>query len=131
MDKDGCWVTNEEGGRDYIMFWSEASRKFFMGDSTAPYTNVVSMAEGATLGLLCGVPEPAAGLKTVESICTQWVDEGFGRVDWITNLGSKEAAIKSCMDNFGDDVEQAEHFYNKFHSGGQPNDGQPDESRPS
>ncbi len=60
VDKDGCWVTNEEGGKDYIMFWSEASRKFFMGDSTAPYTNVVSKAEGATLGLICGIPNSSS-----------------------------------------------------------------------
>ena len=136
VDKDGCWVTNEEGGKDYIMFWSEESRKFFMGDSTAPYTSVVSKAEGATLGLLCGVPETvitaaAAAPKTVESICRQWVDEDYGKVEWMKTYESKEAAIKRCMDNFGNDVEQAEKNYNAEHSGGQSNGGQPDDNRPS
>ena len=40
VDKDGCWINGEDGGQNYIMFWSEESRAFFMGDRTAPYTNV-------------------------------------------------------------------------------------------
>ena len=36
-DQYGCWVTNEEGGQDYIMFWSESARELFMG----PGSNVV------------------------------------------------------------------------------------------
>ena len=30
-DQYGCWVTNEDGGKCYIMFWSEEARKYFMG----------------------------------------------------------------------------------------------------
>lgn len=41
IDSYGCWVTNEDGGKDYLMFWSESARQYFMGDSTPPYTNVV------------------------------------------------------------------------------------------
>ena len=42
IDSHGCWVTNEEtGGQDYIMFWSEESRQYFMGEKTEPYKNVV------------------------------------------------------------------------------------------
>ena len=41
IDSYGCWVTNEDNGRDYLMFWSESARQYFMGDSTPPYTNVV------------------------------------------------------------------------------------------
>lgn len=41
IDSYGCWVTNEDGGKDYLMFWSENARQYFMGDSTPPYTNVV------------------------------------------------------------------------------------------
>ena len=37
VDSYGCWVTGENGGHDYIMFWSEAAREFIMGpDSNAP-----------------------------------------------------------------------------------------------
>lgn len=41
IDSYGCWVTNEDGGKDYLMFWSESARHYFMGDSTPPFTNVV------------------------------------------------------------------------------------------
>lgn len=41
IDDYGCWVPGDDGGKMYIMFWSEASRQFFMGDTTAPYQNVV------------------------------------------------------------------------------------------
>lgn len=41
MDQYGCWVTGDEGQQNYIMFWSESARQYFMGNSTAPYTNVV------------------------------------------------------------------------------------------
>ena len=132
VDKDGCWVTNEEGGKDYIMFWSEESRKFFMGDSTAPFTSVVSKAEGATLGLLCGVPETvitaaAAAPKTVESICRQWVDEDFG---------GDNSEYNDCVNYYykqypDDPVAGAEQEYKDAHSGGQSNGGQPDDNRPS
>ena len=27
----GCWVTGEDGGQSYIMFWSESARDLFMG----------------------------------------------------------------------------------------------------
>ena len=30
-DQYGCWVTGEDGGQSYIMFWSESARDFFMG----------------------------------------------------------------------------------------------------
>ena len=37
VDSYGCWVTGENGGHDYIMFWSEAAREFIMGPgSNAP-----------------------------------------------------------------------------------------------
>ncbi len=113
VDKDGCWVTNEEGGRDYLMFWSEASRKFFMGDITAPYTNVVSMADGARLGLLCGLPEPEAAPKTIESICKQWVDEEWAAIS--KHYQTKESAVTACSGAYTS-VEEAEDAYNNRNS---------------
>lgn len=42
IDQYGCWVTDEDtGGQNYVMFWSEEARQYFMGDSTVPYKNVV------------------------------------------------------------------------------------------
>ena len=36
-DSYGCWVTGENGEKEYIMFWSEAAAAMFMGpDSGAP-----------------------------------------------------------------------------------------------
>ena len=36
-DQYGCWITGDDGGQSYIMFWSESARELFMGaDSKAP-----------------------------------------------------------------------------------------------
>ena len=45
IDANGCWITGDDGEQWYIHFWSESARKFFMGDSTAPFTNVVDFPE--------------------------------------------------------------------------------------
>ena len=35
-DQYGCWITGEDSGQNYIMFWSESARNLFMGpDSKA------------------------------------------------------------------------------------------------
>ena len=52
MDQYGCWVTGDEGEQIYIMFWSEAIRQQFMGDSTAPYKNVQDRCVDCTDGKL-------------------------------------------------------------------------------
>ncbi len=41
IDKYGCYNTEADGSKSYIYFWSEEARAYFMGGSTAPYTNVV------------------------------------------------------------------------------------------
>ena len=35
-DQYGCWVTEDDGRRSYIMFWSEEARAYFMGGKSAP-----------------------------------------------------------------------------------------------
>ena len=35
-DEYGCWVTDEDGGKCYIMFWSEEARAYFMGGLSKP-----------------------------------------------------------------------------------------------
>lgn len=46
-DEYGCWVTDEDGGKCYIMFWSEEARAFFMGDKTRPGTLVTEKPDSA------------------------------------------------------------------------------------
>ena len=46
-DEYGCWVTDEDGGKCYIMFWSEEARAFFMGDKTRPGTLVTEKPDPA------------------------------------------------------------------------------------
>ena len=42
-DSYGCWVTNEDGGKDYIMFWSESAAEAIMGkNSGAPIGSPIS-----------------------------------------------------------------------------------------
>ena len=41
-DQYGCWITAEDGGKSYIMFWSEAARKNIMGSSSRPYELVTT-----------------------------------------------------------------------------------------
>lgn len=47
-DQYGCWVTDEDGGRCYIMFWSEEARAFFMGGHSNPGQLVFDRPEGDT-----------------------------------------------------------------------------------
>ena len=46
-DEYGCWVTDEDGGKCYIMFWSEEARAFFMGDKSKPGTLVTEKPDPA------------------------------------------------------------------------------------
>ena len=52
-DEYGCWVTDEDGGKCYIMFWSEEARAYFMGDISKPGTLVTDKPNtpGGRLGM--------------------------------------------------------------------------------
>lgn len=54
MDEYGCWVTDENGGQCYIMFWSEDARAFFMGSHSRPGELVVErpVGDSGRLGLI-------------------------------------------------------------------------------
>ncbi|MBQ6481198.1 MAG: hypothetical protein IJI45_08785 [Anaerolineaceae bacterium] len=57
-DQYGCWVTDENGGQSYLMFFSESARDLFMGPgSSAP---VVPAVPGGEMGLSAAPEEPAA-----------------------------------------------------------------------
>ena len=49
-DQYGCWVTDEDGGKCYIMFWSEESRAYFMGGKSNPGELVTEMPAEASAG---------------------------------------------------------------------------------
>ncbi len=55
-DSYGCWVAGEDGGKDYIMFWSESAREAIMG----PNSN-------APIGTLPGTSEMNLAAPAVES----------------------------------------------------------------
>ena len=60
-DSYGCWVTGEDGGHEYIMFWSEAAAAAIMGpNSGAP---VGTLPGTSTLNLAAPVAEAAAAAK--------------------------------------------------------------------
>jgi len=40
IDEYGCRITAEDGGKIYIMFWTEDARRYIMGPQSAPYENV-------------------------------------------------------------------------------------------
>lgn len=57
-DQYGCWVTDENGGQSYLMFFSESARDLFMGPgSSAP---VVPAVPGGEMGLSAAPEEPKA-----------------------------------------------------------------------
>ena len=49
-DEYGCWVTDEDGGKCYIMFWSEEARAYFMGGKSKPGELVTVMPAEASSG---------------------------------------------------------------------------------
>ena len=58
IDDYGCWITNEEDGKTYIMFWSEEARRYIMGTGSAPYKLVVPHpGYTSLLPIECGSPE--------------------------------------------------------------------------
>ena len=60
-DSYGCWVTGEDGGHEYIMFWSEAAADAIMGpNSGAP---VGTLPGTSTLNLAAPLAEAAASAK--------------------------------------------------------------------
>ena len=63
-DSYGCWVTGEDGGHEYIMFWSEAAAAAIMGpNSGAP---VGTLPGTSTLNLAAPVAEAAAAAEKKE-----------------------------------------------------------------
>ena len=81
IDNYGCWV-EEDGQKIYTMFWSEESRKFFMGGMTEPYTNVTELCS------TCGdqLPMEGAGSSSLMSLTDMMRQAVIShQVQWILN----------------------------------------------
>lgn len=92
VDQYGCWITNENGGQDYIMFWSESARLFFMGTSTSPYKDVTIQPNGTTLPLLCGIA-PVSG--DLEAVCTEFAA-------LLSKCFGEPVAVSGCVEAYKD-----------------------------
>ena len=71
VDGSGCWITGENGEKEYIMFWSESSRAAIMGpDSNAPIGTLPGTSE---LPLQAPKPAPKVLKKSTKvGTCEAW-----------------------------------------------------------
>ncbi|MBQ6517481.1 MAG: hypothetical protein IJI14_02100 [Anaerolineaceae bacterium] len=77
IDENGCWITGDNDEHWYIHFWTESARKYFMGDSTAPYTNVVDFPENLRRsGIMDLEPAPASHASPNAVILTPVIIDG-------------------------------------------------------
>ncbi len=53
-DSYGCWVTGENGEKEYIMFWSEAAAVMFMGSASG--VPIGTNPGNSELGLMAPMP---------------------------------------------------------------------------
>ncbi len=74
-DEYGCWVTDEDGGKCYITFWSEEARAYFMGDKSKPGS------------LVTVKPNTPDGRLTLEAAPTRWTWRDF-LVEMLTKHGA-------------------------------------------
>ncbi len=77
-DVDGCWVTGENGEKEYIMFWSKASRDKIMGEgSNAPIgiaynsSEMPLMAPPTAIPLITITPPPVTATPATETPVTE------------------------------------------------------------
>ena len=72
VDQYGCWNTGDDGGKSYLMFWSEEARQYIMGTGSAPYKLVVEKPGSSDiLSMKCGVPAPVVVSPAVTSAAAQ------------------------------------------------------------
>ncbi len=73
MDQYGCWVTGDEGQQNYIMFWSEEARTYFMGpNSKAVVTDYCADCNGK-LGMANGANAVSSQGKSLdETLQNYW-----------------------------------------------------------
>ena len=95
IDKDGCWITGDDGGKIYIMFWSEESRQYIMGTHSAPYELVTVKPESLKILLLkCGTAVPViySGASNTDQTDPKEPDTGSPQCD-------RSNAYYSCIED--------------------------------
>ena len=94
-DSYGCWVTGEDGGKNYIMFWSEAAAEAIMGpNSGAPI--------GAPLSGEMNLAGPKAPVAAIEA------DEDGGGDENPVNPNPPEDKCKDITCEKGKHCEEGE-----------------------
>lgn len=91
-DQYGCWVTNEEGGQDYIMFWSESARELFMGPGSNAVVADPVPAGKMSLGKAIAVQMQGRELlisKIYDHLISQGADMN-GVDEYINSLSTEE-----------------------------------------
>ena len=70
-DQYGCWVTEEDGRRSYIMFWSEEAKNFFIGkDKTAVVCDPLENYSGR-------MPTDIGSVSPVDTVSPAQIDPRF------------------------------------------------------
>ncbi len=115
VDSDGCWVTDENGEHEYIMFWSEASRTKCMGEgSNAPIGVYPGSSEMAL-----EAPKPQKHMSAAEgrkAYCLSLSYEYY-HCEWDTSLITIDKCVCRC--EAPEDVinacntKEAEHYTDK------------------
>lgn len=88
-DKYGCWVTGENGGQSYLMFWSESAREYFMGSGSSAV--VAPSVPGGEMPLL---PAPVAPTAPAAPAAPADPVEGGGQQGDQNDPEKHEAALK-------------------------------------
>ncbi|MBR6090162.1 MAG: hypothetical protein IKP86_09535 [Anaerolineaceae bacterium] len=103
-DPYGCWVTDEDGGQSYIMFWSEAARELFMGkDSTA---SVVPPMPGGEMTL---DPAPADVSLSRRDLFIELLKQVLELID--KNSGGHEGQEEEWQNFVNESIEkELEHY---------------------
>ena len=109
MDGYGCWVTGEDGGKCYIMFWSEEARAYFMGDKSKPGSLVTDR------------PDIPGGRLGMEAAPTRWTWRDF-LVEMLTKHGAyleRELSGNTLQEFIND---QLEYFESRLKNGDETED---------
>ena len=105
IDQYGCWNTGDNGAKDYIMFWSESSRAYFMGpDSNAPVSP--QPAPSGRLPMGSGKPEKSLKDQLLSDILGYMENNGYSD-DVIAKVmsileGCSEETLLDVIEDFGE-----------------------------
>ena len=98
-DSYGCWVTGEDGGKNYIMFWSEAAAEAIMGKNSgapigAPLSGNLNLA-GPKAPVAAVEAEKDDGGDDKQKECKPACNEGYSCVDGSCQK-NEDPAPKEC-----------------------------------